>query len=357
MIISHKYESTCMGLPGENSSAKTKSSNMQQTPYANSHRTPLSQLTIGNIPMFGTLNEVGGIGCRSTNFNIHSRQCANSRVRRKNTITQKEKGKRKVVINEYLGPNIHIVIKDTNDNNFTPHTYCESSTPMDGTGFSLYGYGELSALLYGQKRFIVLDALSRTSTWNSPSGQFAFGFQNVLFDNKDLMPVLAVWFAKDPNQTIVCGSFVLLDNDRKQVWESFEEPTDTILPGQNLAKPKTFRARQSDTSFNDGRFELAWQGDSTLVLYFSSTLIDEITQSPTYIAYWATGTYNTESQLFFGESGRMYIKNDTSDTTTVVLNGGTEDFLYMARIDPDGVFRLYQHRKDENTSANSCSSE
>lgn len=243
-------------------------------------------------------------------------------------------------------------------------------------------------------------SLVTNGTWNSPSGHFAFGFQSVLFDNKEFMSVLAVWFAKDPNRTIVwyakqkqspafpsgstvnltnkgivvndpkghemwhrpennttialvsCasmldnGSFVLLDESGKQVWESFEEPTDTILPGQNLAKPKTFRARESDTSFYNGGFELSWQNDSNLVLYYSpQSSDDQASQSPTGEAYWATGTFKTESQLFFDESGRMYIKNDTGTVISEITYSGPEEFFYMARIDPDGVFRLYRHPK------------
>ncbi|KAG5011412.1 hypothetical protein AAZX31_09G002900 [Glycine max] len=254
-------------------------------------------------------------------------------------------------------------------------------------------------------------SLVTNGTWNSPSGHFAFGFQSVLFDNKEFMSVLAVWFAKDPNRTIVwyakqkqspafpsgstvnltnkgivvndpkghemwhrpennttialvsCasmldnGSFVLLDESGKQVWESFEEPTDTILPGQNLAKPKTFRARESDTSFYNGGFELSWQNDSNLVLYYSpQSSDDQASQSPTGEAYWATGTFKTESQLFFDESGRMYIKNDTGTVISEITYSGPEEFFYMARIDPDGVFRLYRHPKGENTVADSCSS-
>ncbi|TKY68193.1 G-type lectin S-receptor serine/threonine-protein kinase RLK1 [Spatholobus suberectus] len=250
-----------------------------------------------------------------------------------------------------------------------------------------------------------------TDSWNSSSGEFAFGFRSVLFDDKEFKSVLAVWFAKDPNRTIVwyakpkqsspgfpsgstvnltskgiavynpkgheilwqrpennaivsvrCasmldkGSFALLDEGGKQVWESFEEPTDTILPGQNLTKPKTFRARQSDTSLYNGSFELDWQGDSNLVLYHSPQSSDETVQSPTREAYWATGTFNTESQLIFDESGHMYIVNDTGVVISEVLNGGSEEFFYMARIDPDGVFRLYRHRKGENNVADSCSS-
>ncbi|RDX74290.1 G-type lectin S-receptor-like serine/threonine-protein kinase LECRK3, partial [Mucuna pruriens] len=243
--------------------------------------------------------------------------------------------------------------------------------------------------------------------WNSSSGDFAFGFRSVSVDNNEFISVLAVWFAKDPNKTIVwyanqeqtsdfpsgstlnltrkgivaydskghdmwhrpanntnvsvsCalmldhGSFVLLDNSGKVVWETFEEPTDTILPGQNLTMPKTFRARQSDTSFSNGSFELDWQGDSNLVLYYSPQPNNGTSPSTTHLAYWATGTTNTHSQLIFNEFGHMYIIDNVSGIIYEVLKGGSEDFWYMARIDPDGVFRLYRQHKDVKTVANSC---
>ncbi|KAL9298421.1 hypothetical protein ACSQ67_024317 [Phaseolus vulgaris] len=249
--------------------------------------------------------------------------------------------------------------------------------------------------------------------WNSPSGHFAFGFQTVLYDNNEFMSVLAVWFAKDPNETMVwyakprnkfhlfpygstmnltdkgivvydpkghevlwhrpenntvslvsCasvlddGSFELVDESGKKVWESFEEPTDTILPGQNLSRPRAFRARQSETSFDDGSFQLSWQMDGNLVLYFlpksSTDDDDESSQSAIQEAYWSTGTHKTGSQLFFDESGHMYIKNDTGSVISEITYGGSDEFFYMARIDPDGVFRLYRHPKgDHTTVANS----
>jgi len=249
-----------------------------------------------------------------------------------------------------------------------------------------------------------LNTNDSSTTWNSPSGHFTFGFQTVVYDNKEFMYVLGVWFAKDPNKTMVwyakpenekshlfplgstvnvtdkgivvydpkgrdmlwqrpenntvalvscasvldSGSFELVGEDGKKVWESFEEPTDTILPGQNLSRPRSFRARQSDASFDDGNFELSWQGDSNLVLYYypkSSNDDGERAESPTHEAYWATGTVGTESQLFFDEFGHMYIKNDTGTVLSDITNGGSDEFFYMARIDPDGVFRLYRHPK------------
>ena len=178
-----------------------------------------------------------------------------------------------------------------------------------------------------------------SSSWNSPSGEFAFGFRIVELQDHKFSTLLAIWFikvsnrtivwsAKDPaisqgstvklttkgisiydpqgkeewhrpqnNGTISCanmldnGNFVLLDGDGKLVWQSFDEPTDTLLPGQKLTKPTNLtllpgqkidrptilRVRQSDTTFSDGTFsdgsvELRWRRDGNLVLTISQAI-------------------------------------------------------------------------------------
>ncbi|CAK9172906.1 unnamed protein product [Ilex paraguariensis] len=125
-----------------------------------------------------------------------------------------------------------------------------------------------------------LTATDRTTPWLSPSGDFAFGFQQ-LQNNKDLF-VLSIWFHKLPDQTIVwypwnvdplprgtkleltsdrglvlsnsenssiwstnsiadevsygffndTGNFVLARSDSVNIWQSFDNPTDTLLPTQ-----------------------------------------------------------------------------------------------------------------------------
>ncbi|PQQ12857.1 G-type lectin S-receptor-like serine/threonine-protein kinase RLK1 [Prunus yedoensis var. nudiflora] len=121
-----------------------------------------------------------------------------------------------------------------------------------------------------------------SSSWLSPSGDFAFGFWPL--GNNDLF-LLSIWYAKIPDRTTVwyannkpavapaplgstvnltahsglvltnprgdelwksetivgvvangvfndTGNFVLEDDSSKKLWESFKNPTDTILPGQ-----------------------------------------------------------------------------------------------------------------------------
>lgn len=128
-------------------------------------------------------------------------------------------------------------------------------------------------------------ASDNSSSWKSPSGDFAFGFR--LLDNQNLF-LLAIWFDKIPDKTIVwyangdnpapkgsklkltndgqltlnnpqgqviwkadsvgngvayasmldTGNFILANGESLYLWESFKHPSDTILPSQVLEAGK-----------------------------------------------------------------------------------------------------------------------
>uniref|UniRef100_A0A2N9HJA1 Receptor-like serine/threonine-protein kinase n=1 Tax=Fagus sylvatica TaxID=28930 RepID=A0A2N9HJA1_FAGSY len=237
----------------------------------------------------------------------------------------------------------------------------------------------------------------------SPSGEFAFGFRPLPNNGKENQYLLAVWFNEIENITIVwsangntpapqgselkqnsnsefilndpqgnelwkaprkgskssCaaildnGNLVILDEQYNAIWESFNEPTDTILPGQTLRKPSKLRSRQSETNYSDGRFQLSLQMDGNLVLY-SLSMPSQNLDNP----YYATmGTINWDSQLIFTEAGYMYIDGGNGRTLNLTKEdpGSNETYYYIARIDHDGVFRIYKHlRKKDETSGGSC---
>lgn len=129
-------------------------------------------------------------------------------------------------------------------------------------------------------------ASDNSSSWKSPSGDFAFGFR--LLDHQNLF-LLAIWFDKIPDKTIVwyangdnpapkgsklkltndggqltlnnpqgqviwkadsvgngvayasmldTGNFILANGESLYLWESFKHPSDTILPSQVLEAGK-----------------------------------------------------------------------------------------------------------------------
>ncbi|CAL5380571.1 unnamed protein product [Camellia sinensis] len=138
------------------------------------------------------------------------------------------------------------------------------------------------------------------------------------------------------------GNFVVLNED-SIIWESFQDPRDTILPGQKLANEGKLWSRLSETNYTDGRFLLHMQGDGNLVMYTVSMPTGDKNG-----AYWASGTLqaNSKAQLIFAESGEyIYVKEGTRNVYnfTIDKTGLKQNSYHMARIDNDGVFRLYNH--------------
>ncbi|CAK9148818.1 unnamed protein product [Ilex paraguariensis] len=113
------------------------------------------------------------------------------------------------------------------------------------------------------------------------------------------------------------GNFVIINEDSTPAWESFNEPTDTILPGQTLKIDNPLKSRQSDTNFTNGRFQLHMQG------------------------------------------GYIYVERGNQNVFNLTQKGGgsSHDNYLIARIDYDGAFRLYKHpRNSYTTGVGSCSS-
>ncbi|KAF7130079.1 hypothetical protein RHSIM_Rhsim10G0139400 [Rhododendron simsii] len=52
------------------------------------------------------------------------------------------------------------------------------------------------------------------------------------------------------------GNFVLYNSVRKIIWQSFDNPTDTILPGQCLVARKNLISRVSEGDRSSGLFRL-----------------------------------------------------------------------------------------------------
>ncbi|KAA8515718.1 hypothetical protein F0562_018671 [Nyssa sinensis] len=247
------------------------------------------------------------------------------------------------------------------------------------------------------------------SSWISSSGEFAFGFRPPDPQSNANVFLLAIWFDKIPAKTIVwfanvdpvprgskvtltdsgelilyntsdtviwkaetnssttstcaamldSGNFVLV-NGSNPVWESFKHPTDTILPTQILGINSKLTSRQSETNYNKSRFQLIMQGDGNLVLYTVAMPTETI-----YGAYWASGTQHNPNnrsnfQLIFEEAGYINItKGQETIYTfpkTTMVSTSSQDFYHMARIDPNGVFTLYNYPRKGSTSGGTCTS-
>ncbi|KAM7272609.1 hypothetical protein ACFE04_027272 [Oxalis oulophora] len=231
------------------------------------------------------------------------------------------------------------------------------------------------------------------SSWVSPSGDFAFGFQQIENDGF----LLAIWFNKISEKTVVwsanrddlvrndskldlttngqlvlydpdhakiwssqenasevsyaamldTGNFVLAANDSVNVWESFDQPTDTLLPTQIINEGSLLIARYLDTNYSSGRFQYGLQPDGNLVLY-----LNNYPQYTNNFAYWASNTVGIGFQLIFNQSGYVYLveKNGTIFSTVFSDAISSEDFYQRVTLDSDGVLRHYLYPKSNGAS-------
>ncbi|KAM1753087.1 hypothetical protein ACFX12_005714 [Malus domestica] len=237
-----------------------------------------------------------------------------------------------------------------------------------------------------------------SSSWLSPSGDFAFGFSPL--GNNDLF-LLSIWYAKIP-ETIVwhacddnnpvlapggsilnltansglvlnnpqggeiwksettfgivengvmndTGNFVLQDKNSGSLWETFSNPTDTVLPGQTIEKNGKLSSRQSETNYTKGRFQLRLQDDGNLVLN-TVNLPTDFANNPYFATDTTAGTVEGSQgkQLVFNSSGYMFVLRENGGRVTLTGPQGvsTRDNYIRATLDFDGIFTLYSHPKN-----------
>ncbi|KAJ6713403.1 G-TYPE LECTIN S-RECEPTOR-LIKE SERINE/THREONINE-PROTEIN KINASE RLK1 [Salix purpurea] len=246
-----------------------------------------------------------------------------------------------------------------------------------------------------------LTAGDEAALWLSPAEDFAFGFHQL--GQKDLY-LLAIWYHKIPDKTIIwyangdrpapkestvkltaefgvvlnnpqggeiwksgpgngeaasgfmndTGNFLVANEGGEKLWQSFDLPTDTLLPTQIMEKNDTggLSSRLSETNFSRGRFQFRLIEDGNAVL----NTINLRTGSP-YDAYFWSNTVDSNSsnagyQVVFNESGYLYVLRANTKREPLTLGSvvsATENY-HRATLNFDGVFVLYSHPK--NSSGN-----
>ncbi|KAF3445531.1 hypothetical protein FNV43_RR10707 [Rhamnella rubrinervis] len=145
------------------------------------------------------------------------------------------------------------------------------------------------------------------------------------------------------------GNFVLYDDDSMILCQSFDSPTDTLLPGQSLSDGKELVSAESETNHASGRFRLRMQRDGNLVQY-PVAVVPPIEKQSEY-AYWASRTFGDNVTLTLDHNGQFYLINQTGRVKNFTTNTYVSPkILYRLTLDVDGLFRLYYHSLVQNQS-------
>ncbi|KAJ9145802.1 hypothetical protein P3X46_028137 [Hevea brasiliensis] len=245
--------------------------------------------------------------------------------------------------------------------------------------------------------------------WLSPSGDFAFGFRQL---EKRELYLLAIWYNKIPDKTIVwyangdnpaparskleltadrglvltspqgteiwksdvnlgdaengfmndTGNLILSNSASEILWQSFDHPTDTLLPGQTLKRlspgqtlesgGQMLSSRLTETNFSRGRFQFRLIPDGNAVLNTNNL--------PTGFAYeayfWSntvdSNTSNAGLRVVFDDSGYLYVLRASGKRellTTGTVASAAENY-HRVTLNFDGV--LVQYTRPRNSTGN-----
>ncbi|KAM7497338.1 hypothetical protein LguiA_021752 [Lonicera macranthoides] len=143
------------------------------------------------------------------------------------------------------------------------------------------------------------------------------------------------------------GNFVIQNSNSESLWESYQHPTDTILPSQRIDSGGSLSSRRRDSNFSQGRFQLYLDTNGNLQLS-TVNLPSKFRTFP----YYSNGTNDSSSpssryQLVFNESTSIYISKASNQN--FVLSQGDQgsqmNFYHRATLNFDGVFVHYRRPK------------
>ncbi|KAG8383796.1 hypothetical protein BUALT_Bualt04G0050900 [Buddleja alternifolia] len=158
-------------------------------------------------------------------------------------------------------------------------------------------------------------------------------------------------YVANPSEPIAWGSmldngnFVLYNSDSRIIWQSFDHPTNTLLPGQRLSPGQELFSSASKTDRSRGIFRLKMQTDGNLVQYPVNTP-DTIPY-----AYYSSATYSTGNNVSLNleNDGYLFLYNGSSVLRNITSGGyPVARTIYLMRLDVDGIFRLYSRSLDRD---------
>ncbi|CAL5356440.1 unnamed protein product [Camellia sinensis] len=183
------------------------------------------------------------------------------------------------------------------------------------------------------KQMVVWVAGAELTVGNKSYLQLTQNGELVLFDS--IRGVVA-WTSETTNSSVASaflldsGNLVLLNTNREIVWQSFDTPTDTLLPGQNFSVAKMLRAasRNSVSSYYslhvEGRLLLRWENN---------------------IVYWTSGSPSQSIlRAILSSDGTLQLLDQRSKVVWSVFGEDHNDSdvkLRFLRLDVDGNLRLY----------------
>ncbi|XP_035547140.1 putative receptor protein kinase ZmPK1 [Juglans regia] len=143
------------------------------------------------------------------------------------------------------------------------------------------------------------------------------------------------------------GNLVLQNMEGVTLWESFDFPTDTLLPQQLLTRNTRLVSSRSKTNYSSGFYKLFFDNDNLLHLLHDGLEVSSVYWPDPGLISWEAGrsTYNSSRIAVLDTFGNF----SSSDDFTFMAADYGPNLHRRLRIDYDGDVRLYSWDKEGQT--------
>ncbi|XWS24181.1 hypothetical protein CRYUN_Cryun28dG0078800 [Craigia yunnanensis] len=143
------------------------------------------------------------------------------------------------------------------------------------------------------------------------------------------------------------GNLVLHDLKGATLWQSFDSPTDTLLPLQQLKKHTKLVSSRSQSNYSSGFFNLYFDSDNVLSLLYKGPEVSSIYWPSPWLLRWEVGR-STNNNSRIAELDLLGKFSSTDNFTIKSADYGVRVHRRL-KIDFDGNVRLYSLNEREET--------
>ncbi|KAL3505120.1 hypothetical protein ACH5RR_034961 [Cinchona calisaya] len=143
------------------------------------------------------------------------------------------------------------------------------------------------------------------------------------------------------------GNLVLISSDGENLWQSFDYPTNTLLPGQYFTENTNLVSSRSTTNHSSGFYRLYFDSDSVLHLRYEGPEITSVYWPDPWLNVWDAGrsSFNSSKIAVLDSSG-FFQSSDLLQFYTADYGIGPQRILVL---DVDGSLRV--HSLDKASSS------
>ncbi|KAH7523674.1 hypothetical protein FEM48_Zijuj06G0036900 [Ziziphus jujuba var. spinosa] len=139
------------------------------------------------------------------------------------------------------------------------------------------------------------------------------------------------------------GNLVLTNSEHVVLWQSFDSPTDTLLPLQPLTRTTKLVSSRSQSNVSSGFYTFYFDNNNLLSLLFDNQNISSVYWPSPWLVSWEAGrsTYNSSRVAILNSFGNF----SSSDDLTFLSTEYGSLMQRRLKVDYDGNVRLYSRKK------------